>query len=396
MAIFEELSPSSTGTMMKRLGIAFILFFLLLSSNMTVGSVSRYDELSQEIFELEKKITEAQSREKTLSSQIAYMNDQIKLTTLKINETQSKIKLLEEEISGLTVKIDRLEESLGHLSNVLLARIVETYKQGNVPSFHLLFSSRGFSDFLIRLKYMAIVQAHDKKLMFQMQETKDNYTDQKNVREAKKKELERLNQQLEGQKTTLAQQKKDKETLLEVTRNDERRYQELLAAARAEQLALESTMRQALALLKNGSPIEENEQIALIGNSGAPYCSSGAHLHFEIRKNEVPQNPASYLKNITVAYDDDKVGRMNFTGDWSWPISDPRITQEYGQSYWARLGWYNGGPHTGIDMTSTSNIIRAPKKGTLYRGGTSCRGVGMNFVAIDHGDGVISWYWHVQ
>jgi murein DD-endopeptidase MepM/ murein hydrolase activator NlpD len=87
---------------------------------------------------------------------------------------------------------------------------------------------------------------------------------------------------------------------------------------------------------------------------------------------------------------------MNFTGDWNWPISDPKITQEYGMSYWARLGWYNGGPHTGIDMTSTNSIIKAPKKGTLYKGSASCRGVGMNFVAIDHGDGLISWYWHVQ
>ncbi|MBI4999415.1 hypothetical protein HZB97_01440 [Candidatus Gottesmanbacteria bacterium] len=318
--------------MIKKLILFFALFFLFNSSIFAQDSSSRYKEISDQIRELEQKLAETQAREKTLSSQISYMNNQIKLTTLKISETQAKIDQLGEEIASLSAKIDRLEESLGHLSEVLLSRIVETYKRGNVEFFHLLFSSGGFSDFLTRLKYIRIVQAHDKKLMFQMQETKDNYTDQKQVREEKKAEHERLKRQLEGQKAMLAQQIKDKETLLEVTRNDEKRYQELLA----------------------------------------------------------------FLKNISVTYDDDKVGRMNFTGDWNWPISDPRITQEYVMSYWARLGWYNGGPHTGIDMTSPNNIIKAPKKGTLYKGNASCRGVGMNFVAIDHGDGLISWYWHVQ
>lgn len=377
--------------------LLFLIFFLFLAAPVVAqDSTSRYEELGRQIQDLEQNLAETQAREKTLSSQISYMNSQIKLTTLKISETQTKIDQLAEEIEALSAKIDRLEESLGHLSEVLLNRIVETYKRGNVEPFHLLLSSSGFSDFLVRLKYIRVVQAHDKRLMFQMQETKDNYTDQKTLREEKKKEQETLRRQLEGQKRQLAQQIKDKKALLEITRNDERRYQELLAAARAEQAALESVMRQALALLKDGTPIDEGKEIALIGNSGAPYCSTGAHLHFEIRKENVPQNPANYLKNISLTYDDDKVGRMSFTGDWNWPITEPRITQEYGASYWARLGWYNGGPHTGIDMTSINSIIKAPKKGTLYKGSTSCRGVGMNFVAIDHGDGLISWYWHVQ
>ena len=380
-----------------------IFLFLLFKPSLVLGenlcpqnACDQITDLSAKIVCLEDVTAKCGKQRVDLTSQINYMDNQIKLTTSKITQTQLKIDQLEEEIAALSAKIDRLEESLGHLSEVLLVRIVETYKRGNTPTFHLLFSSGGFSDFLTRLKYIKIVQAHDKKLMFQMQETKDNYTDQRQVREEKKQEQENLRRQLEQQKATLAQQIKDKQTLLEVTRNDERRYQELLAAARAEQAAFEGAMRQALALLKNGTPIEEGTQIALIGNSGAPACSTGSHLHFETRRNGNPENPAGFLKNISVTYDDDKVGRMNFTGDWNWPISDPRITQEYGMSYWARLGWYNGGPHTGIDMTSTNSIIKAPKKGTLYKGSASCRGVGMNFVAIDHGDGLISWYWHVQ
>jgi hypothetical protein len=65
-------------------------------------------------------------------------------------------------------------------------------------------------------------------------------------------------------------------------------------------------------------------------------------------------------------------------------------------TYWARIGWYGGNPHTGIDMVSENISIHAPHDGTLYKGSTTCKGSKMNYVAIDHGDGLFSWYWHVR
>jgi murein DD-endopeptidase MepM/ murein hydrolase activator NlpD len=73
-----------------------------------------------------------------------------------------------------------------------------------------------------------------------------------------------------------------------------------------------------------------------------------------------------------------------------------RITQGYGMTYFARTGFYGGGPHTGLDMVSSNTVIKSPKSGTLYKGATNCGGSTMKWVAVDHGSGMMTWYFHVQ
>lgn len=46
-------------------------------------------------------------------------------------------------------------------------------------------------------------------------------------------------------------------------------------------------------LVKNGQSVSKGQKIGLVGDSGQ---SDGPHLHFEVRKDGVPQNPENYLK----------------------------------------------------------------------------------------------------
>jgi len=190
--------------------LCFIPFILEENSNKKELVFAQEDEkigeLKKQIEEYEQKLLEARSRAKTLSSQISYMDTQIKLTGLRIQETLGEIEKLEVEITALSGKIGRLEESLTTVSKILLNRIVTTYKTGRIPTLYFLFSSDGFSDLFLRAKYIKMAQAHDKKLMIQMETTKANFAAQKDLQEEKKEEQEILKKKLEVQEKTLRQE----------------------------------------------------------------------------------------------------------------------------------------------------------------------------------------------
>lgn len=335
---------------------------------------------------LSQKYNSLSSQANTLSNQITQFNYQITLTTLQIQQTEEKIAML----GG---RIGQLEDSLSQLTTAFSSRAVETYKLSRFENnFMYILTASDISDAVSRFHYLQKIQEADRNLLEKLQVAQTTYKGQKASQEE-------LQSELESQKQDLARQKQEKDALLTITRNDETRYATLLAQALAEQGAIKSAISSALELLKNGAgdPISAGDVVGLIGNSGAPHCSSGAHLHFTVLKDGSVQNPADYLKNISVVWGNQPDGVFGFSGSWDWPISSPEITQGFGMTYWARLGWYGGNIHDGIDMVSgDSSTIRAPAAGRIIRATTLCSGDNLKYAAIAHDGGVVTVYLHIQ
>jgi murein DD-endopeptidase MepM/ murein hydrolase activator NlpD len=218
----------------------------------------------------------------------------------------------------------------------------------------------------------------------------------KNIFETEKQKAEALQNQLQAYNTQLDQQKRDKQALLQKTQNDEAVYQQQLAAARAEQAAIEQISA------GGGNEVAEGSVNAgdIVGYmiDGRSACSSGTHLHFEVHDSGGNvQNPAGYLSSHDVIWENSPDGSFSFTGSWSWPLSDPiRIEQGYGMTYWARTGWYGGNPHTGIDMFSdSSSSVHAVNPGKLFRGSIACGGGQLLFARVDQNDGTQAYYLHI-
>jgi len=377
----------------KKTLLIFLLFGLLVFFNkisIIVHAADCDDKSGQE-----NKVQELKSQTKTLSSQISIMDSQIRLTEARIEANKREILDLTLDIDTATKKITKLQDSLEKIAEVLLNRIVATYKAGSVQPLEMILSSISASNLLERLNYFRIVQRHDRILIRDVQQAKNDYTNQKDILEEKKKKVESLKLQLEAYTSQLEQEKLDKQALLAVTQNDEKIYQQKLQAALAEQAAINQITSGFGNVVSVGN-VKEGDTIGHV-ISGRSACSSGTHLHFEVYKDKKLQDPTVYLSSKSVTFDNSPDGTFSFTGSWSWPISDPiLIEQGFGMTYWARLGWYRGGQHTGIDLYSKSSLdTYAVKEGELFKGSIACGGGQLLFARVDQSDGIQTYYLHI-
>ena len=381
----------------KILFIFFLLGLIFFKASLVIIKAAECDDKQGQakVTCLENKVQDLKGQTKTLSSQISIMDSQIRLTEARIEANRREILDLTLDIDTATKKISTLSDSLNRITGVLLNRIVATYQAGKVQPLEMLLSSRDASNLLARLNYLRIAQVHDKRLIYDVQQAKNDYANQKEIYEAKKKKIESLKLQLETYSESLGQQKIAKQQLLIATQSDEATYQQLLAQARAERAivfggGVDSYLRD----------VNQGDAIGYIASYGtSPGCSSGAHLHFEVQKDGSIQNPNNYLKSANFSYDYGSdsysyYGTINPSGDLTWPLNEPIVIhQGYGSHGFAQ-NFYSGGIHTGIDMDSSSSTVKAVKSGKLYGGSYNCSNGKLFYSKIVHDGGLVTWYLH--
>ncbi len=156
-----------------------------------------------------------------------------------------------------------------------------------------------------------------------------------NELQAKKNESEELKQELEQKNLSLQSTESKKQTLLVQTQAEKEKYEKLLDDVRQEINELESSI------------------------------SSGADL--------------SNLPPIKKGY-------------FTYPVNPVVISQGYGKTSFSKN--YASGLHNGIDFSIKYKNIYAAGKGKILAKGDNGRYAYGKWVAIDHGDGLVTLYGH--
>lgn len=402
-----------------------VIPFVFSDRAVLISAAKTEQELQNQIRDLERKISSAQQQASSISREINIIEGNIELKTVQIEQAEYQIEqktkeleILIEDIGLLEVRLDRLDETIDYHNDLLGRRLKRQYIENQQTSFELLMSSDGVGDFMAKIKYLQEVEQQDRELIAAMSSTKDRYEEQQDILKEKKDQVEKIKKEIEAQKAqaeslraALETQKQAKDDLLRITKNDEKRYQRDLEQARKELAQIQSA---ASVVIREGKGVEvdEGEVVGTMGNSG---FSTGAHLHFSVYSYSVEdfqntgswgwyysnyKNPLDYLKPKTVRWGtgcsrDPSGDKESGDGDWSWPMSSPRITQNYGSN--TCYNWmYGGKVHPALDMVGIGDIsIKSVQDGEAYFC-RNCLGDGGNGVFIFHDDDKMTVYWHLK
>ncbi|MCR4334893.1 MAG: hypothetical protein NUV47_04185, partial [Patescibacteria group bacterium] len=132
--------------------LSFISILFLVHNNVNSQVCG---DLNQEecIRKYTQKRDDETSKKNTLSAEIDYMDTQIYLTTLRIQQTEQQIADTEAEIETLGGRIEGVNSSLDYLTKLLFNKIKEGYKRRDVPLFNIFLDSDSASTLLNQLKY---------------------------------------------------------------------------------------------------------------------------------------------------------------------------------------------------------------------------------------------------
>ncbi len=318
----------------------------------------KISERNQAITELEKEIAKYQDEiettgkeTKTLQSAIRSIDLQQKKLAAEIRVTENKIVKVSLTIEGLTDDIAEKEDRISGNLSAIGETIRVMNERENESLIETLLSGQTLSTFWQQIDQLERFQISVKDDLTETTELKEQLEGTKQKSEASRRQLVNLKGELSDQTQLLTQNKKTKGTLLAATKNKESEYKKLLA-----------------------------KKVALRDAFERELLDFESKLRFEIDPASLPRTGSGVL---------------------AWPVDSVKVTQEFGDTAFARSGAYNGRGHNGIDLrANTGTRIKAALGGKVVGVGntdTVCPGASYGkWVLIEHGNGLSTLYAHLS
>lgn len=312
----------------------------------------RLSEIEAEIERYETELKVVGAEKKTLQSAINQLELERKKVNAEITKTENLIVATDLEINKLILEISRTERDVSETSDAIASVIRSEYMSSNETLLELLLRHQKLSDFWSSLEAHRNVREILAVKVSELNNFKLVLEDQREVRESKRGELSSLKTQYANQNQVLTNNQREQGQLLEVTKKEEKSYQQLLADRKEAQEQITRELR-----------------------------NFESQLKFILDPNTIPASG---------------------TRVFDWPLKNVIITQYFGGTEFAarNSSVYGGRPyHPGIDLgTPRGTPIHAPLTGTVRAVGNTdavpgCLSWG-KWTLIDHANGLSTLYAH--
>lgn len=310
---------------------------------------TKIQELEKEIVQYQNDLEEVGKEKQTLTSEVKILDISRQKIGADIRLTQSKINSTGLQIEELSLNIDTKEDKIGQNMETIARTIRAINEIESNSLIEIILSNNNLSEFFDQIETIQQFQSTMRDDVKQLTALKNDLEDKKNKTQKKKKELANFKGDLSDQKFVLDINRKDKNTLLSITKNKESNYQKLLTEREVEKDKFEDELR-----------------------------NLESQLQFELDPNSIPAAEKGVL---------------------AWPLDKIKVTQYFGNTEFAKSGGYKGDGHNGIDFRASSGTkVKAALAGEIIAINTQVAYMCQygKWVLIRHANGLTTLYAHLS
>ncbi|MBD3238856.1 MAG: hypothetical protein GF332_04445 [Candidatus Moranbacteria bacterium] len=186
------------------------------------------EEIEKKIKTYENLIEKKQEQKATLNNQIEIIENEIETTNQKVKKTNNEIEQVQLEVENLDreIKIKNLE--IQYKQKILSELVKDIYYQKRYSSIELILKYKNLGDYFASLEQINKISAETKKILDQINQSKQELEAEKNKRNERLIQLKGLKNENLRNRDFLESQQNSKESLLETTQGQEEKYQDLL------------------------------------------------------------------------------------------------------------------------------------------------------------------------
>ena len=340
------------------IGCAILAPFLVASGDTISGLEKKIAEHNSAIATLEREIADYQKQIEATGREAGTLQSAIKGIDLERKKLSAEIKLTESRIGAVNLRLEELSGAIGEKQKRIMEsqdalgetvrNLADTERRTLVEA---LLSGASLSRAWGAVDDLERFQRKIREDLSATRELKADLEDTETETKANRLRLVSLRGDLDDKNQLLAQNKKTKSALLSSTKSKEAEYRKMLAEKVAKRNAFEQELLQF-----------ESE------------------LRFAVDPSRLPSAGSGVLR---------------------WPLDAVKLTQEFGDTAFARNGAYAGKGHNGVDFRAQNGTpVKAALTGSVKGIGntdTVCPGASYGkWILLEHGNGLSTLYAHLS
>ena len=346
--------------------------------------------LSQKLDLAKAELAQVTAQYDHVKELLGQVRDQVAQITAQLADLRTRIAALDAQLTQIAADINRQSNELRAREALLQDHLRAAYEQSQTSLLEILISADSLDDASTQVSWMLDMSEQDSELADEIRDLRAQLQTKQDTLRDGRAELADARTAAEDQQALLKERQQQLDEMsqqlakLQAAADQKRREQE--AALNAALQAKGSVEAQIAANEKAA-----READALVTRLQAEAAARAKAIEDAKRRAAAEEARRSAHPPVSVR-------------GFRWPEAAPHITQEFGptsfvlEPSYTYQGTYYPHFHTGLDMASGCNApIVAAATGVVARSGQPSWPFDSAYgVIIDNGNGVMTWYWHMQ